>query len=138
MDNTNVIIKMIKKINLINGGKTLVVTFLLVVFSFSFISAFGVTASYWEGHPLQISPGESKVVTIFAQNMVGDEDITLTTALVEGFEIASVPEKDYLVKAKTKDTGIPVTVTIPLDAPLEEEYRVKVSFCKAMKEEEFL
>ena len=119
---------MIKIINFINAGKTLVVTFLLAILSFSFISAFGVSTSYWEGNPLQISPGETTTVFLGVQNMVGDEDITVTTALLEGSEIASVPEKEYLIKAGTKDTQVPVTISIPLDVALDSQYTVKVSF----------
>ena len=119
---------MIKKINFINGRKTLVVTLFLAVLLVSFVSAFGVATPYWVGNPLEIAPGETSIVLLGIQNFVGDDDVTVKVVLKEGSEIASVLEREYLIKAKTKDTQIPVTVTIPLDTPLETKYLVKVSF----------
>ena len=116
------------KINFINERRILVVAFFLAILLVSFVSAFGVATPYWEGNPLIISPGETSIVLLGIQNFVGDDDITVKVVLKEGSEIASVLEREYLIKAKTKDTQIPVTVTIPLDTPLETKYLVKVSF----------
>ena len=117
------------KINFINERRILVVAFFLAILLVSFVSAFGVATPYWEGNPLIISPGETSIVLLGVQNFVGDEDITVKVVLKEGSEIASVPEGEYLIKAKTKDTQIPVTVSIPLDISLVGmEYLVTVSF----------
>ena len=108
--------------------KILVSTFLLVVLSINFISAFGVSSPYWGGHPLEISQGDTKVVVLTLQNMVGDEDVTVEATLESGSEIASVKEGRYTIPAKTKDTEVPVTISIPEGVPLNETYSVKVSF----------
>ena len=120
---------MIKNINFINGRKTLVVTLFLVVLLVSFVSAFGVATPYWVGNPLEIAPGETSIVLLGIQNFVGDDDVTVKVVLKEGSEIASVLEREYLIKAKTKDTQIPVTISIPLDLSLVgTSYLIKVSF----------
>ena len=121
---------MIKKINFINVKiKTLAVTFFLVILLVSLISAFGVSTSYWKGKPLVIAPGETVVVDLGLQIEAGKEDVIVRAVLKQGFEIASVEERDYLVKGGTKDTSVPVTITIPLNESLVGmEYVVIVSF----------
>lgn len=125
---------MIKKINFINNRerKLLVATFLLTVFLISSVSAFGVGSPYWKGNPLIISPGDTKTFSMTLQNIEtnkeDEKDITIRVTLKEGLGIASVKEKDYLVKAGTTNTKIPVTIIIPPDTPLGTPYSVTVSF----------
>ena len=97
-------------------------TIILIILSISFISAFGVSSSYWKGNPLLIAPGDTKTISLRLQNMVEDgEDITVRAILTDGFEIASTEEKDYLVRAGTKDTEVPIKISIPSDMPLGTE-----------------
>lgn len=103
-------------------------TIILIILSISFISAFGVSSSYWKGNPLNIAPGDTKTISLRLQNIGTGEDITVRAILTDGFEIASTKEKDYLVKNGTKDTEVPVKISIPFDTPLDTEYRVTVSF----------
>ena len=116
---------MIRKQNtLAKSGIMLVLVILLA----NVVLAFGVSSPVWEGRPLSISPGETKVIKLSLQNMVGDEDLTIRASLSEGFVIATMEEKDYLVKAGTKDTEIIVTVTIPEDVEIGTEYTLVASF----------
>ena len=94
----------------------------------SFVSSVGVASPVWQGNPLRISPGETKTVNLELQNMVGDEDVTIKAVLKKGFEIASTKEKEYFVKAGTKDTLVPVVVSIPDDIQVDTTYQVIVSF----------
>ena len=103
-------------------------TIILIILSISFISAFGVSTSYWKGNPLLIAPGDTKTISLRLQNMGTEDDITIRAILTDGFEIASTEEKNYLVRAETKDTEVPVKISIPPDTPLGTEYRVTVSF----------
>ena len=121
---------MIKKINFINiERKTIVVAFLVAIFLINFVSAFGVVTPYWKGNPLSISPGGTAVVDLGLQNLGTDEDVTVKAVLKQGSEIASIEEREYLIRAGTKDTLVPVTVTIPLNESLVGmEYLVTVSF----------
>ena len=102
------------------------VVFLILLVSF--VSSVGVASPVWQGNPLRISPGETRTVNLELQNMVGDEDVTIRAALKRGFEIASTKEKDYFVKAGTKDTLVPVIVSIPEDIQVDTTYQVTVSF----------
>jgi len=108
--------------------KICMTTIILIILSISFISAFGVSTSYWKGNPLSIAPGDTKTISLRLQNIGTDDDITVRAVLTDGFEIASTEEKNYLVRAGTKDTEVPVKISIPLDTPLGTEYRVTVSF----------
>ena len=103
----------------------------LVVFTLlltSLVSAFGVSSDYWRGNPLKISAGETKTISLRLQNIIGAEDITVRAVLVDGKEIASVREGDYLVKLGTKDTEVPITISIPENFIEGSEHLVTVSF----------
>ena len=109
--------------------KTLVITFFLVILLVSFVSAWGIASSYWEGKPFLISPGETAVVDLRLQNLGTTEDVTVRAELKRGFEIASFDTKIYTIKAETKDTVVPITITIPLNESfVGKEYVVTVSF----------
>lgn len=99
-----------------------------------FVSAFGVSSSVWRGNPLMVSPGGTKVAKLGLQNMVGDSDVTVKAAITLGNEIASVDETEYLVKAGTKDTEVPVVVSIPANVPVGTNYSVTVSFLTVSKD----
>ena len=87
---------------------------LLGVFLISLVSALGVSSPYWGDNPLQLHKGESRVVDLNLQNMVGDEDITLQATITQGSEIASLSgDNTYSVKAGTSDTIVPLTVRLP-------------------------
>ncbi len=103
-------------------------TIILIILLISFISAFGVSTSYWKGNPLLIAPGDTKTITLRLQNIGTEDDVTVRAILTDGFEIASTEEKNYLVRNGTKDTEVPVKISIPFDTPLGTEYRVTVSF----------
>ena len=119
---------MIRKNNTMRGGIIILLVIILLVNFVDFVNAVGVASSYWRDNPLMISPGETKTIYLGLQNMVGTEDITLKAVLKQGSEIATTEEKTYFVKAGTKDTQVPITISIPEDVPLNTEYQVTVSF----------
>jgi len=96
----------------------------------SFALAVGVSSPYWEGNPLKIAPGETKIVNLGLQNMGAedDDDVTLKAELTEGSEIASISKSEYFVKANTKSTRVLVEVSIPEETSIGSEYKVTVSF----------
>ena len=99
---------------------------LMVVLLVGFVSAYGVAAPYWEGHPLKIAPGDTKTVSITLQN-VGEGDETVSVELKEGSHIASIREGIYEVPAGTIDTEILVTVNVPEEATFEQLEKVTIS-----------
>jgi len=104
------------------------ITLVLAILLISFASAFGVSSPFWRGNPISVSPGETGSVNLTLQNMIGTEDITVRAVLTKGSEIASVEEKDYLIKAGTKDTKVQVDIRIPPSVPVDTSYVVAVSF----------
>ena len=100
----------------------------LSVFLIGFVSAFGVSSDYWVGNPLKISPGETKTISLRLQNIIGAEDIKVKAILKDGQGIATTESKDYLVKAGTNDTEVPITVSIPSNIPLGNAYQITLSF----------
>lgn len=100
----------------------------VMMFGVGTTSAFGISSSFWEGHPLSLAPGESYTVELTLQNMVGTGDVPVQAALGSGDEVATMPTKVYTVKAGTKDTIVPVEIMIPEDAEIGEQYKVKILF----------
>ncbi|MBI5804069.1 hypothetical protein HY450_02395 [Candidatus Pacearchaeota archaeon] len=113
--------------NFVNMERLIVIAILVVFFS-TVVNAFGISSSYWRGNPYQIPPGETGTVGLRLQNMGTDEDVTVRARLVGGGEIANVDEKDYLVKAGTKDTEVLVEIKIPETDALGTKYVVTVTF----------
>jgi len=99
---------------------------ILLVSLIGFTSAYGIASPYWEGHPLQIAPGDIKTASITIQN-VGTEDIVVRTFLTQGSEIASIREGEYLVPAGTIDTEILVTISVPENSSFESLHKVTIS-----------
>jgi len=85
----------------------------LVVALITYTSAAGIVSPYWKDHPLQMNYGETKIVNFKLQNMVGESDITVQATLTEGVDIASLGGDTFTAPVGTKDTTIPVTITIP-------------------------
>jgi len=113
----------------------LIVLGVFVVLITGFVSAFGVSSSYWGGsepYPLIMAPGTSKNVEFVLQNLVGEEeeDVVMRVELVSGFDIASLSDRnlDYVVPFGSSDVVVNLEVTIQDDAPLGSEYEISVSF----------
>jgi len=117
-------IKMAKKINLTIAFSMFAI---LIILLSSFVLAFGVASSYWKGNPLQIAPGQTATVSIRLQNVGSSTDENARVEITNGSEIASIEQKDYLVKAGTKDTQVPIKISIPSDAVPDTLYQVTVT-----------
>ena len=100
----------------------------MLILNIGFVQAVGVGSSYWKGSPLRIAAGETKTVNLYLQNMVGDQDITVSAELTGGSEIASTPTREYLVPAKVSDVEVSIEISIPEDFAAGGEYQVTVSF----------
>lgn len=98
----------------------------ITLLTLSFASAYGVSSPYWKGNPLRIAPGDTKEVSITLQNMDA-KDIKINAEITRGSDIASIQKNEYIVPAGTKNTEILVTVKIPEDVKLNEEYEITIS-----------
>jgi len=102
------------------------------------VSAFGITAPYWETRPLVMLPGESIDFALTLQNMDGTEDIVLKAELVSGAEIATLTDEEleYSVPLGKKDIEVNLRVEIPEGALPGKEYTIRVSFKEISTTEE--
>ena len=110
------------KINLAMSALT------VLIVSLTLISAFGVSSPYWSDKPLKMARGETTIVNLNLQNMVGEDDVDVSAELVDGEEIASIPSERYTVEAGTADTIVPLKIKMPKDASPGESKRVSVEF----------
>ena len=121
---------------MVNNKESILLGILIVVLLSNFVSAYGVTSSYWRGNSgdasnlLVMDPGETKDVTFRLQNMVGDEDIILRAEMVSGFEIARITDDnlDYLVPLGRKDVEVHIHIEIPENETIGNEYEIGVVF----------
>lgn len=110
----------------------------LVVFGLiliGFISASGISPPYWEGYPLQMNYGETRVINFNLQNMVGTEDVNVKVVIKEGSDIASLEKTTYSAKIGTSDTLIPLKINIPSDYNKQVQ-RVSLEFNSVNPSEE--
>ena len=106
-----------------------IILIILVLILISTISAFGISSPYWQGNPLTIERGETKIINLNLQNMVGEEDITVKAEIIQGKEIVSLKQDTFFIKAGTSDTIIPLEITIPRNIK-EENKTIKIDFKK--------
>ena len=109
-------------------GLILGVLFILIAGTLQNANAFGVSSPYWQGNPVIMYPGETKIVNLNLQNNIGEDDVFVKVSILEGQDIARVEKELYTVKAKTIDTYVPVKVYVPKDAQISGTYPVKVEF----------
>jgi hypothetical protein len=111
--------------------------FALVLFSLSSVLALGVTAPYWDERPLTLAPGESKDIQFTLQNMLGDSDITLKAALIQGQDIATLTDSnlEYEVPFGAKDVPVNMKISIPRSASQGDKYTIGASFTTITKSE---
>ena len=103
-----------------------------VVLLIPLVQGFGVTSAYWDTNPLNLYPGEEKIVELELQNMAGGEDIALLAKITEGADIAAIlGETDkYLVPFGRKDVIVKVLIKLSPDAVPGEKRDVAVSFAQ--------
>ncbi len=113
-----------------NKGFGIVIGMIGLLVMTSFVSAFGVVNSYWNDNPLKIAPGESKIVIMGLQNMVGSEDMIFKAEILDdGGGIASFVDRDleYPVPFGT-EVEVPILVEIPEDTEIGGRKKIVVSF----------
>jgi len=93
------------------------------------VQGFGVTSAYWDTNPLNLHPGEEKIVELGLQNMAGGDDINLLAKITEGADIATLVSEDrYPVPFGSKDVMVKVLIKLPQDAVPGEMLTAAVSF----------
>lgn len=94
--------------------------FIILAMLIPLSNASGVATPYWDGNPLKLAPGESKIVSLALQNMVGDEDITLKAELLnDGGGIATLLEDDLIYFVPFGENNVPVNIKIDVPENIE-------------------
>ena len=115
------------------------VMILTLFLSLSFISAVGVSTPYWSTNPLKLQPGESTVISLGLQNMVGTEDVTLRASIVKGSEIARIIDDDldyFIPIGSESDVAVNLEVKIPANAEVDKIQDIEVSFVQVAQEDQ--
>src|SRR3989344_5372670 len=89
--------------------KNKIILLVSLIFASSLVNAFGASSPYFNNNPLILSPGESKDIEIYLQNMVGKKDI----------------------KANLK-------ITIPKEAKDGDKYTISINFKEKKSEKQEL
>ena len=109
--------------------KTKIISALITgLFLISIVSAFGVSSPYWNENPLRMARGETTIINLNLQNMVGENDVEVKAILVEGKDIISLSKDTFTIKAGTSDTMVPLKIKIPKDAKPGETRKIKIEF----------
>ena len=90
---------------------------MVIMFAFP-ASAFGASTPYWDENPLRLAPGESTIIELTLQNMMGTEDISLSAEITsdgEGIATLVNPDMIYSVPLGTENIKVPIEVTVPTD-----------------------
>ena len=106
-------------------SKKLLILSATFVFLLASVFAFGVSSPYWEGNDLMMAAGETRVVNLNLQNMVGDKDVFVVVEVNKGSDIASISKNSYNVPIQTT-LDLPVTISIPRDVEQGTNYEVGV------------
>ena len=103
-----------------------------------FTTAFGVTSAYWNTNPLQLHPGEERIIDLELQNMAGGDDVEVLAKVTEGTDIASLlgETNRFLVPFGRKDVIAKVLVKLPADAVPGETRNFAVSFTQVADDNE--
>ncbi|MEM3075125.1 MAG: hypothetical protein QXX55_00690 [Candidatus Pacearchaeota archaeon] len=120
-----------KKIKGINS-KAYLLTFFLIgtILIINLISAAGVATPYWRENPLRLAPGESTIITLSLQNMVGGEDIRFKIDLSSTSNVVSLVDQksEYFVPFGENNVPVKLKINLPENAPIGEIYSVQISF----------
>lgn len=114
-----------------------VLSFVFIVLA-SFVGAYGVATPHWDDYPFIVPPGESGIITLTLQNMVGSEDVFFEGKIVKGGEIARIIDDStvYSVPIGVKDVPVKIEVTVSDLTELGTLEEIRVEFRQVSLAEE--
>lgn len=104
------------------------ITSIFFVMLISMISAVGVATGYSADTPLELYPGEERVVLLTLQNTDTEGTVSVEGTILEGSEIASLDKSMFEVAYKSIETSARLTVKAPEDAAIGQTYAIKYEF----------
>ncbi|MBU2615545.1 MAG: hypothetical protein KKC19_00385 [Nanoarchaeota archaeon] len=113
--------------------KIITFTFILLIISLNFLSAFDVISPYNKENPLELSPGEIKKIQLTLKNTGENENVTLT-ATVLGTGASILGDAIYPISPGT-EIPISLEVSAPENASVGKEYEIDISFNEVTTQE---
>lgn len=112
-------------INKKNKGKVLglLISVILIVDFCYFVSAFGFSNDYPQGHPFIVAPGETKEMIIYLVSTSTEQAILNLTS---GGEIATITDSSNIYNISNA-AGVHIRVSVPADVPEGTGYKVSLS-----------
>jgi len=104
----------------------------LVIACYS-VSAIAVAFRYSYEKPMEIYPGETQEIMVGLQNPEFEEGIVLKGSLLAGSEVASLEEGPFTVPYGG-ETLSKMTIRIPSNAAIGQEYEVRYEFVQQVSE----
>lgn len=106
-----------------------ILTIIFILITINSVSAFSVGSAYHKNNPLQLSPGESTIISFSLQNMAGDEDITAKANILQGNEFMKIINSSNIYEIPLGGEKIvSVRVTIPPGTRIGETYKAELEF----------
>lgn len=111
--------------------KKIIPIFVFAIILTHLVGAFGVVSPYFEANPLKLAPGEEKIVTLYLQNMVGEEKEVVFKANVTNYlELATIVDNDptYKVPFGREDIPVMVKIKVPENYNIGDTKEVAITF----------
>ena len=113
---------------------TIIIGFLIL--SINFVSAFAISTPNWDTSPLNLYPGEKRIVPISLQNMAPADKDDLVVEIQISSEIANIVTGQTVYDLPYgSEIKVPIEVTMPKDANLGDTYDVMVNAKSSTKAE---
>ena len=113
---------------------TIIIGFLIL--SINFVNAFAISTPNWDTSPLNLYPGEKRIVPISLQNMAPADKEDLVVEIQISSEIANIVTGQTVYDLPYgSEIKVPIEVIMPKDANLGDTYDVMVNAKSSTKTE---
>lgn len=111
-----------------NKKTTAVLALFLILFSSSYVLAFGVGSAYHETHPLKLPPGGTKAIEFSISNMGASAPITTQAIITKGSNILKITDSsDTYTVPVDGEAIVHAQATIPETAKPGDSYTIELS-----------
>lgn len=102
---------------------------LILLLGVGIVSSAGVTLPNWEDNPATVNAGQNGEITLYLQNMVGEQDLVFEISYKRNDgDITWLDDTEYDVPVGRNDVPVGLNYKIPDDAQIGSEYLVTLSF----------
>jgi len=106
----------------------LLIAGIMIFMILSFVSALGVSCSYSKDTPLEMYPGEEKIVFLTLQNSDKEGEVDVKGEILEGSEIASLDKTSFKVSYQSITTSAKLKIKVPANANVGAQYPIVYEF----------